>query len=98
MSPRHRGRQAIYLVVVPADFRPCSFWTVPDSFTDAVIVAKNLHMWEALGYARSHNRRAVQNRVPGRKWAIVARHIKSRRTGEHPDAVAKRRAGKGVAK
>ncbi len=95
MSSR-KGRQAVYLGIVPADWKPCSFWSVPPSFTGVELYEKNLPMWQALGYARTFNKSQIQNRLPGRKWAIVSRHLRARRYGEHPDAVAKR-MGKGVA-
>ena len=90
MSSRRKGKQAVYIGTVPPDWKPCSFGSVPPSFTDVELFEKNLQMWQATGYARTFNKSQLQNRLPGRKWAIVARHLRTRRIGEHPDAIKRR--------
>ncbi len=95
MSPRHKGRQAVYLGVVPIDWKPCSLWSVPPSLSDVELYEKNLSMRDALGYARAHNKRELQNNRGNRRWAVVSRHLRARCACEHPDAIDKRRAGGG---
>ncbi len=91
MSPRYKGRQAIFIGTPPADWGPSSFWSVPPRLDYVECFQKNLHMWEALGFVRRFNE-AERNMPKGaRKWAIVSRHLKARRTGEHPQARERRR-------
>ncbi len=97
MSPRHRGRQAVFIGTPPDDWGPVSLWSVPPSMTDLICYEKNLAMIVALGFARAHNKKQLQNSKGNRRWAIVSRHLKAKHACEHPDAIAKRRAGKGVA-
>ncbi len=95
MSPRYRGRQAVFIGTPPDDWSPTSFWSVPPSLVDLVCYERNVSMLSALGFARTHNKRELQIDKAHRKWAIVSRHLRARRPGEHPDSVAKRRAAKG---
>jgi len=88
MAPRYRGRQAVYLVTVPGDWKPSSPWSVPPSFASGELYAGNLPMYQAQGFARTFNKRQIQARMPDGKWAIVSRHLKARRHGLHPLAVA----------
>ena len=80
MAPRQlRGRQAVYLCTVPDDFRPQRLWDIPGAIVAATLQAKNLPMRSALGYARTHNKAAVQRLQAGQSlglWAIVARHLR----------------------
>ena len=96
MSSRS-GKQAVYIGTVPTDWKPCSFWSVPPSFDAVELYEKNLQMWQATGFARTFNKRQLQNRMPDRKWAFVARHLRARRHGEHPNVIAKRKTAKGGA-
>jgi len=88
MAQRYRGRQAVYLVTVPADWKPSSPWSVPPSFENGEVYAKNLPMYQAQGFARTFNKRQIEDRMPGRKWAVVSKHLQARRHGLHPLAVA----------
>lgn len=81
MVHRLKGRQAVYLVDVPADWKPQRLWDVPPSFSRGELYAKNLKPKEALGFARTHNKNEVQAIQAGRgtgKWAIVSKHLRPR--------------------
>jgi hypothetical protein len=93
MAPRIRGKQAVYIGVLPDGFKPVSFWSVPPGFLSVELYSKNLPMYQATGFARTFNKRQLQDRLPGRKWAFVARHLKSSRHGQHPDARQAREGG-----
>ncbi len=95
MSPRHRGRQAVFIGTPPDDWNPSSLWSVPPSLIDLTCFERNLAMPTALGFARAHNKKQLQNGKGHRRWAIVSRHLKAKCPCEHPDAVAKRTARKG---
>jgi len=76
-----RGRKAVYIVTTGPDFTPQRPWDVPPSFCSGVLYVKNLDLREALGFARSFNKRAVEQREAGRwdrRWAILSRHLKAR--------------------
>ncbi|MGI6417269.1 MAG: hypothetical protein ACOX1P_16530 [Thermoguttaceae bacterium] len=81
MAPRSKGRQAVYLVVPPPDWKPQRLWDFPPSFSDGEIVARNLTPQTAAGYARTHNKAALERqqrqKLPIDKWAIVGRHLKA---------------------
>ena len=95
MAPqRVKGRQAVYLIVTSDDFRPQRPWDFPMAFSGGTLYAKNLTMVFAHGFARTHNKRAIQQRECGtwdHKWAIVVKHVKAQQHGEHPDARANRK-------
>ena len=95
MFPHYRGKQAVFVGVPPNDWAASSFWAVPPSLSDLVCYERNLSMQTALGFCRTFNKRELQNGKGKRKWAIVSRHLKAKRPGEHPDAIAKRRAAEG---
>ena len=81
MVHKYRGREAVFLVYPPTDWKPQRFWSIPPSFTGGELHAKNLVMREALGFARIHNKQAVQSQQQGNalgKWAIVSRCLRPR--------------------
>lgn len=82
MAPRSKGRQAVYLVVPPPDWKPQRLWDFPPSFSAGQIVARNLTPQTAAGYARAHNKgileRFQRDKVRIDKWAIVGRHLKAK--------------------
>jgi len=87
---RRNGRQAVYLVTTAADFRPQRPWDLPPRILSAELHSKNLAMYQAQGFARVFNAKQLTASQRGSwdcKWAIVAKHIKARRHGRHPNAV-----------
>jgi len=87
MPSRRKGKQAVYLVVTPPEFRPVRPWDVAPSFLSGELYAKNLSMDGAHHAARVFNKRAVQSRQDhtwDHRWAIVSKHLKARRYGKHP--------------
>ena len=81
MAPRSKGRQAVYLVQVPAEWRPDRYWSYPPVFSGGELVAKNLTPADAAGHARCHNKakleRLQRHKQPVESWAIVVRHLKA---------------------
>jgi len=96
MAPRcYRGRQATYVVNVPADWKPQRPWTFPPTFSSGELIAKNLSASEARGFASAHNAaelKRIQSGRPTGRWAIVVRHLKPNYHGD------RHLAGKGGAK
>ena len=81
----------MFIVTVPADWKPQRPWDVPPRFESGELHTKNLPMYQASGFCRVFNKRQLQENMPQRKWAIVSKHLKARNAGEHPDARAKRK-------
>jgi hypothetical protein len=81
MSSRSKGRQAVYLVQVPADWKPQRYWDFPPIFSGGELIARNLTPSDAAGHARTHNKaqivRSQQRKLPVQGWAIVGRHLKA---------------------
>ena len=75
-----KGRMAVYLASVPADWRPQRVWDWPPEFGAAKLQEKNLTPPAAISFARVHNMeqmRANQHeRRPIVSWAIVCRHLR----------------------
>lgn len=78
MGQTLKGRQAVYLVDVPPGWKPQNLWHVLPGFTSGELHAKNLSMQSALGFARIHNKAAVERLQAGQPatWAIVCRHLR----------------------
>ncbi|MFH1266677.1 MAG: hypothetical protein ABIK89_13185 [Planctomycetota bacterium] len=87
-----RGRQRVYLVTVPDDWRPQRLWDAPPTFAAGQLVAKNLRPTEAAGFCRTHNKQrleASQRGEPVGTWALYCRHLRPRwhnRPGQSPKA------------
>lgn len=83
---RLRGRQAVYLVTVPPDWKPQRLWDWPPTFTDGQLVAKNLPPASALGYCRTYNKNRVEAQQQGGEpigtWALYVRHLKPNWQGQ----------------
>ena len=75
---RLRGKQAVYLVCVPPNWKPQRLWDCPPSFSEGVLHARNLTPRDALGFARSFNKGAVDclQRGEPSQWAIVSKYIR----------------------
>ena len=75
------GRQAIFLVKPPEDWKPQRPWSVPPAFTDGVLVAAKKSPREAASYARLHNKQALERqqrtKEPIPTWAVVFRFLKA---------------------
>lgn len=91
MSPKYRGRQAIFIGTPPFDWNPSSLWNVPPSLANVVCYERNLPVSSALGFARTFNKCELQKPKGMRRWAIVSRHLKANHTGEHPAARERRK-------
>jgi hypothetical protein len=80
MASRGKGRQAVFLVKVPADWKPQNYWHYPPVILCGELIAKNLTPMDAAGHARTHNRaqiqRLQQHKLPIETWAIVGRQLK----------------------
>jgi hypothetical protein len=75
MSRGSFNRTAVYLVTTPPEFRPDRPWTVPDSFMDATLFAKNQSVTDARHFVRTFNFKQVQLCQSGKwnhQWAIVS--------------------------
>lgn len=59
MTRRLKGKQAVYLVSVPTDWKPQRLWDRPPAFSQGVLHARNLTPRDAIGFARSFNKGAV---------------------------------------
>lgn len=82
-----KGKQAVYLVTVLPDFVPQRPWDTLPGFSHGELFARNLTSTQALNFARTHNKKALLDREQhqwDRKWAIVAKHLRSLRDGRHP--------------
>lgn len=81
MAFRSKGRQAVYLVSPPPDWKPQRLWDFPPVFSDGQLVARNLTPQTAAGYARTHNKgvleRFQREKIAIDRWAIVGRHLKA---------------------
>ncbi|MCX7429021.1 MAG: hypothetical protein NTW96_25765 [Planctomycetia bacterium] len=93
MAPSNTGRQAVYIGTLPETFKPQRVWDVPPSLTSVELYAKNLSMEQAAGFARTFNKAQMELPPPGRRWALVVKHLKTRGHGEHPDAIRARKGG-----
>ena len=79
MTRRLRGHQAVYLVTPPPGWKPQRLWDFPPEFTTGQLVARNLRPADAAGYARSHNKAAIEQSQRGEPiatWAIYARQLR----------------------
>jgi hypothetical protein len=77
-----RWKQAVFIVTTPPDFKPQRPWDVPPSFAVGTLYAKNLSIREAVGFARTFNKRAVQARERHQwdhRWAILSKHLRPHR-------------------
>ncbi|MFH1923802.1 MAG: hypothetical protein ABIP48_28420 [Planctomycetota bacterium] len=64
-----RGRQRVYVVTVPDDWRPQRLWDAPPTFAAGQLVAKNLRPTEAAGFCRTHNKlRQCSPEIGGRRY------------------------------
>jgi hypothetical protein len=90
---RSQGRQAVFIGVLPEGFKPQRPWDIPPGFASVELYAKNLPNHHAAGFVRTHNKKQLAEGLPGRRWAFWMKHVKCRRSGEHPDARRARKAG-----
>ena len=75
MSRGSFNRTAVYIVTTPPEFRPQRPWTVPDSFSNATLFAKNQSVTDGRRFARMFNAKQVQlceTRQWDHRWAIVS--------------------------
>jgi hypothetical protein len=92
MSPKsergrfHKGRESVFLVVLPEDYKPQRPWDVPDGFTAAELFIKNVAMSQARSFCRLYNWRQIQRGLPDRRWAIVSRHLRAGVPDNQPPA------------
>lgn len=93
MSPKPRGKQVVAIGILPPDVKVRSAWDIPQQLESVEVYARNLTMDQAQGFVRTFNKRALEERLPERKWAILCKHTRARRHGEHPDAIRARKAG-----
>jgi len=83
-----KGRQAVYIVDTPTDWKPTSCWSFPPTILAGELYVKNVNEAGAFGFAQTFNQAALKslyaNRFNGR-WALAARHLKNCHAGRHPD-------------
>lgn len=84
-------RTAVYLLAVPATFRPQSPWEFPPVVLHAELYAKNLSRHDARGFARAFNKAAIASRLADRQWAMAAHFIRPCR--RHLNVTAANRKG-----
>lgn len=74
------GRQAVFFVRPPVDWKPQRPWSIPPSFTDGMLIANKQSPRDALAFARLHNQREIQklqrSKTPIQQWAVVFRFLK----------------------
>jgi hypothetical protein len=66
-----RGANAVLIVVLPEGFVPRSVWDLPPMFSHAEVYARRIPLYMAQGFAWTFNKHALQERIPGRKWALA---------------------------
>ena len=79
MVRRLRGKQGVYLITPPADWKPQRLWDWPPTFTSGQLVARNLTPANAAGYCRTHNKQAMESVLqnePIATWALYVRHVR----------------------
>ena len=79
MANRLKGRQAVYLVMPPPDWKPQRLWDFPPKFSTGQLVARNLTPSNAAGYVRTHNKAALehsQRSEPIGTWALSVRYVR----------------------
>ena len=84
---RH-GKQAVFLVHCPMDWKPRSCWDFPPRILAGELYVRNIGAGDAFGFARAFNQAALkavyENAFDGR-WALSVRHLRSRNASRHPD-------------
>ncbi len=91
---KYTARQSVFMVRVPDTWKPQRPWSVPPCFSEGRLLAGNLSMRQALGFARTHNKAALAAYQRGDRtmpWAIVSRHLRPRRWW--PERTAKEGGG-----
>jgi len=80
MASKAGGRQAVFLVTPPDDWKPERPWSFPPFFANGQLVATRQTAAEAAGFARLYNKRALEqfqrDKEPVTSWAVVFRHLK----------------------
>ena len=79
--PDNRGHR-VYLVLCPEGWNPASPNSMPPSFNDVILYARNLKPWVARGAAQACNQTATGEACYGiwnRRRAIVVEHPHRRR-------------------
>ena len=78
MVNRLKGKEAVYLVTPAPGWKPQRLWDWPPSFSQGVLHARNLAHRDAIGYARSHNKGAVERLQSGQpsQWAVVSHYLR----------------------
>lgn len=66
-----KGRYVVYIIDLPAGFRPQTVHQVPDVLTGANAYARKLPAYAALGFVVAYNKRKLANRLTDRKWAVA---------------------------
>lgn len=66
-----RGANSVIVIVLPEGFVPRSVWDVPPCFSAGEIYARRIPLYMAQGFAWTFNKHQLQERIPGRKWALA---------------------------
>ena len=71
MSTRHKGRHAVFVGKLPADYRPESPIDLPDRLSTLEVLEGNLTMCQAIALVRFHNREQLAAGIPDCQWAVM---------------------------
>jgi hypothetical protein len=73
-----KGHQVVFLVVPPTDWKPTSLWSFPPAFSAGELHCRNLRPGDANGFARAHNKSAMELIQAGQpsEWAIIGRYLR----------------------
>jgi hypothetical protein len=61
----------VYIIDLPAGFRPQTVHQVPDVFSGTEMFARRLPTYAAFGFVVAFNKHQLAERIPDRKWAIA---------------------------
>jgi hypothetical protein len=75
------GRQAVYVVTPPSEWKPQRPWSLPPTFTDGRLIGNKQSPADAAGFARLFNKDAMEisqrTKQPIAQWAVVFRYLKA---------------------
>ena len=93
MPTSYGEKAAVYLVTVPADWKPQRPWDYPPTFEGGELYVKNVSGTQAAGAAFAFNKKAIGDSMKDRRWAIAARWVRQKwRPGTRDNYAAMREA------
>ena len=76
-------RSVVYIITVGPDFRPQSPWSLPETFLDARVKARNVPLQDARAMVRTLNKTALEawqfdHDGWDRQWAVAVACVRSK--------------------